>query len=153
MSSSYFHSRVLPAIYSNNASPRPDQVAVLLSLIGLTATLDPSTQLARNLPASARTYVDSSWTCLVAGRLFTDTTLEALITLSILGACLLNADDKRSPDANFAIFGLAMRLCIIAGYHRDPALIHPDMPLEEMDARRRIWHELLGSDRLHVSII
>jgi hypothetical protein len=89
---------------------------------------------------------------LIASKVFTETSTDSLIALSFIGTFLLNTDDKRSPDANFAVFGLALRLAIIAGYHRDPALLYPDITLDEMDQRRRIFHELLASDRLHVRI-
>jgi len=122
----------------------------MFALTSAVLVLDPSSAVASKLQYSSREYLDTAWACLVAGKMFTHTTLESLVALSFIGACLLNADDKKSPDGNFAVFGLAVRLAVIAGYHRDPSLLHQEMPLEEMDARRRIWYELLSSDRLHV---
>ena len=151
MTRTLFMDRILPSVYGSTNIPRPDQLAVCLSVFAAVLTLDPNCAAANDVHGSADEYVDMTWSCLSAGKFFTNTTIEDLIVLSMLGLCVLNSDDKKSPDSNFSLFGLAIRLAVIAGYHRDPALIYPDMPAEEMDARRRIWHELLGSDRLHVS--
>jgi hypothetical protein len=145
----YFNGTLLPSIYGP-AGPSPPQLAVLFAMIAISTLLDPSI-----LPPStdSREYHETAWACLIAGKVFTETSTDSLIALSFIGTFLLNTDDKRSPDANFAVFGLALRLAIIAGYHRDPALLYPDITLDEMDQRRRIFHELLASDRLHVRII
>lgn len=145
----YFYDTIIPAVY-DSAGPHPHQLAVLFSITAISTLLDPS--LLPNGPAP-REYHETAYACLVAGKFFTDTTLDSLITMSFLGTYLLNTDDKKSPDANFAVFGIGLRLAIIAGYHRDPALLYQDIPLEEMDRRRRVFHELLASDRLHVSYI
>lgn len=147
MTPKFFHERILETVYSP-AGPNPHQLAVLFGLTASVLVLNPSSPLKERL--SKKPYLDTAWQCLVCGNMFTTITLESLITLALVGLCLLNADDRDSPDANFAVFGLGVRLAIIAGYHRDPALLRLDMPVEEMDARRRIWHELLASDRLHV---
>jgi hypothetical protein len=52
-------------------------------------------------------------------------------------------------DAIFAIIGMAMRLAVIAGFHRDMPYRH--LPREDLDHRRRIWFELLAVERVHVS--
>lgn len=143
----YFLETILPAIYGSGG-PSPAQLAVLLSMTAISTLLEPTIF---SLPARSREYHETAWACLIAGKVFTETSIDSLIALSLIGTYLLNTDDKRSPDANFAIFGLGQRLAIIAGYHRDPALLYPDIALDEMDQRRRIFHELLASDRLHAS--
>lgn len=142
----YFLDTILAAVY-DSAGPHPHQLAVLFAVTAISTLLEPNLCPASSTP---REYHETAYSCLVAGKFFTDTTLDSLITLSLIGTYTLNADDKKSPDANFAVFGLGLRLAIIAGYHRDPALLYQDISLDEMDQRRRIFHELLASDRLHV---
>lgn len=142
----YFHSSILTSVY-DSSGPHPHQLGVLFAVTAISTLLDPTLCTPSATP---REYHETAYACLAAGKFFTDTTLDSLITLSLIGTYTLNADDKRSPDANFAIFGLGLRLAIIAGYHRDPALLYQDISVDEMDQRRRIFHELLASDRLHV---
>lgn len=143
----YFHNTIITSVYGPDG-PHLHQLAVLFAVTAISTLLDPTLM---PLAPTPREYHETAYSCLVAGKFFTDTTLDSLITLSLIGTYLLNADDKKSPDANFAVFGLGLRLAIIAGYHRDPALMYPDIPLDEMDQRRRVFHEILASDRLHVS--
>ncbi|KAL1410464.1 hypothetical protein Q8F55_004475 [Vanrija albida] len=145
----FFAARTLPALYDAPAGPQPHQLALFFALAAATLTLDASSGLRAKLPGSSGRYLSTAWACLVTGNVFTSTTLESLIAIALIGLCLLNSEDKRSPDGSFALFGLGVRLGVIAGYHRDPALLYTDMSVEDMDARRRIWHELLASDRLH----
>lgn len=149
----FFDAHILPGLYDAPSGPSAHHLAVLFAIIAATLTLDSGTSGVRQrLPSTSATrYLHTSWALLMCGNVFTSTTLESLLAIALIGLCLLNADDKKSPDGSFALFGLGVRLAVIAGYHRDPALLYADMSVEEMDARRRIWHELLASDRLHVS--
>jgi hypothetical protein len=163
MTRSFFLDTILSSVYGPEG-PHPHNLAVLLSTLAVTKLFDEEI-LTSSTAASARECHQAAYACLVAGKFYTNTTLSSLVSLQQIGTFMLNSDDRHLPDGNFAVYGLAIRLAIIAGYHRgefrtnspmlisDPATIHRPMNLEEMDMRRRIWHELLASDRLHVSLI
>jgi hypothetical protein len=160
MTRSFFLDTILSSVYGSEG-PHPHHLAVLLSTLAVTKLFDEETPESSTV-ASARECHQAAYACLVAGKFYTNTTLSSLVSLQQIGTFMLNSDDRHLPDGNFAVYGLAVRLAIIAGYHRgefhpnptmlipDPATIHRPMNLEEMDMRRRIWHELLASDRLHV---
>lgn len=161
MTRSFFLDTILSSVYGPEG-PHPHHLAVLLSTLAVTKLFDEET-LTSSTVASARDCHQAAYACLVAGKFYTNTTLSSLVSLQQIGTFMLNSDDRHLPDGNFAVYGLAIRLAIIAGYHRgksrpkssmlisDPATINRPMSLEQMDMRRRIWYELLASDRLHVS--
>ena len=61
---------------------------------------------------------------------------------------LLNWREPRT-DEIYALVGLALRLAVIAGFHRDGTWWQ--LAQRESDARRRIWWEILTLERINVS--
>ncbi|RXK34823.1 hypothetical protein M231_07924 [Tremella mesenterica] len=90
-------------------------------------------------------YHDLAYACLAAGHFYTDTTLSSLITLHLICQFMVNSDDRRLLDSISPILGLALRLATVRGYHQEP---NPgQMSSEDMNNRRRIWYELLSTER------
>lgn len=140
-----FFDNVLASVYDSAEGAHPHDLAVLFATQAMTMLFDVGAAAAA--PGfEAVDYHQTAYSCLVAGNFYTETTLSSLVCLHMLGSFLINSDDKRLPDGIFPIIGLAVRLAVIAGYHRDAA-VH--LSSEEIDWRRRIWHELLALERVH----
>ncbi len=145
-----FFDTVLASVYDSPEGAHPHDLAVLFATQAMTMLFDAGA--AASAPGfQAVDYHQTAYSCLVAGNFYTETTLSSLVCLHLLGSFLINSDDKRLPDGIFPIIGLAVRLAVIAGYHRDAAPTH--LSQAEVDWRRRIWHELLALERVHVSLL
>lgn len=147
MTRSFFFSRIFHCVYDSGEGPHPHELAVLFATIAMS-------ELFRPTPGSSckpQDYHELSYACLVAGKFYTETTTASLISLHLLANFFINSDDRKMVDAIFAIIGMAMRLAVIAGYHRDRPYLH--LPREDLDQRRRIWYELLAVERVHVSFL
>lgn len=143
-----FFDTVLASVYDSAEGAHPHDLAVLFATQAMTMLFDLNSAAAA--PGfQAVDYHQTAYSCLVAGNFYTETTLSSLVCLHLLGSFLINSDDKRLPDGIFPIIGLAVRLAVIAGYHRDAAPQH--LSQAEVDWRRRVWHELLALERVHVS--
>ncbi|BEJ11880.1 hypothetical protein CspHIS471_0203400 [Cutaneotrichosporon sp. HIS471] len=141
-----FFDTVLASVYDSPEGAHPHDLAVLFATQAMTMLFDADAAAAA--PGfQAVDYHQTAYSCLVAGNFYTETTLSSLVCLHLLGSFLINSDDKRLPDGIFPIIGLAVRLAVIAGYHRDAAPTH--LSPSEIDWRRRVWHELLALERVH----
>lgn len=140
-----FFDTVLASVYDSAEGAHPHDLAVLFATQAMTMLFDADPSAAAS-EFEAVDYHQTAYSCLVAGNFYTETTLSSLVCLHLLGSFLLNSDDKRLPDGIFPIIGLAARLAIIAGYHRDAV---GDLTADEIDWRRRIWHEILALERVH----
>ncbi|KAL1405011.1 hypothetical protein Q8F55_008634 [Vanrija albida] len=138
-----FFDTVLASVYDSPEGAHAHDLAVLFGMQAMALLFDPA--LAGTFQAVD--YHQTAYACLVAGNFYTETTLSSLVCLHLLGSFLINSDDKRLPDGIFAIVGLGVRLATIAGYHREPAPW--SIPQDELDWRRRVWHELLALERVH----
>lgn len=147
MSRSYFYNRIIHGVYDSGEGPHHHELAVLFATKAMSELFQPTP----GLLYSAQDYHELSYACLVAGKFYTETTTASLISLHLLANFLINSDDRKMVDAIFAIIGMAMRLAVIAGYHRDRPYL--GLPREELDQRRRLWYELLAVERVHVRLI
>lgn len=145
MTPAYFET-VLASVYDSTEGSHPHDLSVLFATMAMTMLFDEAASGAAQ-GFQAKDYHETAYACLQAGNFYTETTLSSLISLHLLGSFLINSDDKRLPDGIFPITGLGVRLAIIAGYHRESEA--PALRPEEMDWRRRIWHELLALERVH----
>lgn len=145
MTRTYFMQKIMCGIYESEGA-HPHELAVLFATKAMSELFRPTT----GSPYAPQDYHEMSYACLVAGRFYTETTTASLISLHLLANFFINSDDRKMVDAIFAIIGMAMRLAVIAGYHRDVPYHH--LPQEELDQRRRIWYELLAVERVHVSL-
>lgn len=166
MNRTYFLDIVLPGVYNSPEGAHSHQLAVLLAAHAMALLFEPTSSdesIAEN-GFQAIDYHDTAYACLVAGSFLTDITSASLITLHLLGSFLLNAKDRRLADGVFSLFGLAIRLAVLAGYHRGEQfhelikLTSVDTPRsgsrfspDEHNVRRRIWFELLAAERVNVS--
>lgn len=140
-----FFDTVLSSVYDSPEGAHAHDLAVLFAMQALAMLFDSGITSA----FQGIDYHQTAYSCLVAGNFYTETTLSSLVCLHLLGSFLINSDDKRLPDGIFAIVGLGVRLATIAGYHREPA--PGSIGQDELDWRRRVWHELLALERVHVS--
>ena len=76
-----------------------------------------------------------------------DTLIRRRVSLH-LHCCFLINDDRPRTEEIYAIVGLALRLAIIAGFHKDGSWW--GLPEDEANARRRIWWEILTLERINV---
>lgn len=144
MTRSYFMDKIIHGIYESGDGAHAHELAVLFATKAMSELFRPTP----GSPYSPQDYHELSYACLVAGKFYTETTTASLISLHLLANFFINSDDRKMVDAIFAIIGMAMRLAVIAGYHRDRP--YRDLPREELDQRRRIWYELLAVERVHV---
>lgn len=73
---------------------------------------------------------------------------DSRATLHLHYSFVLNAGGRRAEEL-YAVVGLALRLAILAGFHRDGAWWQ--LPEREVNARRRVWWELLTLERINAS--
>jgi hypothetical protein len=147
MTRSFFLQKIIPNIYDSADGAHAHDLAVLFAVKAMSELFEPTP----NSPFAPQDYHELSYACLVAGKFYTETTTASLISLHLLANFFINSDDRKMVDAIFAIIGMAMRLAVIAGYHRDTPYRH--LPREDLDQRRRIWFELLAVERVHVSVL
>jgi hypothetical protein len=147
MTQFFFLQKIIPNIYDSADGAHAHDLAVLFAVKAMSELFEPSP----NSPFAPQDYHELSYACLVAGKFYTETTTASLISLHLLANFFINSDDRKMVDAIFAIIGMAMRLAVIAGYHRDTPYRH--LPREDLDQRRRIWFELLAVERVHVNIL
>jgi len=145
MTRTFFLQRIIPNIYDSADGAHAHDLAVLFAVKAMSELFKPTP----GSPYAPQDYHELSYACLVAGKFYTETTTASLISLHLLANFFINSDDRKMVDAIFAIIGMAMRLAVIAGYHRDTPYGH--LSREDLDQRRRIWFELLAVERVHVS--
>ena len=144
MTRTFFLQRIIPNIYDLADGAHAHDLAVLFAVKAMSELFKPTP----GSPYAPQDYHELSYACLVAGKFYTETTTASLISLHLLANFFINSDDRKMVDAIFAIIGMAMRLAVIAGYHRDTPYGH--LSREDLDQRRRIWFELLAVERVHV---
>lgn len=113
--------RIIPGVYDSTIGVHPHHLAVLFAVTALALRFSTDQSRhdwlnVRSIPAL--TFHETSYACLVAGNFYTDISVACLIALHLVGAFLLNSGDIKSPNAIFGIIGAAVRLAVIAGYHR-----------------------------------
>lgn len=147
MTRQFFLQRIIPSVYDSAEGAHAHDLAVLFAVKAMSELFKPTS----GSPFAPQDYHELSYACLVAGKFYTETTTASLISLHLLANFFINSDDRKMVDAIFAIIGMAMRLAVIAGYHRDTP--YQDLSREDLDQRRRIWFELLAVERVHVSYL
>jgi hypothetical protein len=118
MTRAYFLDTIIPSIYDSLDGAHPHDLAVLFSVAAMTALFDETAIADAQRALSPIDYHETSYACLIAGNLYTDVTLASLIALHLIGSFMINSGDRRLQDGIFSVVGLAMRLAIVAGYHR-----------------------------------
>jgi hypothetical protein len=118
----YFLDTIIPSVYDSLDGAHPHDLAVLFSVAAMTALFDETATADSQRALSPVDYHETSYACLIAGNLYTDVTLASLIALHLIGSFMINSGDRRLQDGIFSVVGLAMRLAIVAGYHRGERL-------------------------------
>ncbi|WWC90917.1 uncharacterized protein L201_005855 [Kwoniella dendrophila CBS 6074] len=138
-----FHNSTGIGSSSGSAIKNGAQLGVLFSILAIGCLFDP------DLPphsSQAQTFDDLAVSCLTAAEFMTNTSLSTLICLH-LHCCFLLNDARPRTDEIYVLVGLALRLATMAGFHRDGTWW--DLPQGEVDARRRIWWEILTLERVN----
>lgn len=105
----------------------------------------PDCSLRLPLPVSPR-FLQRALLELTIGLASSNNTLAAAQTLQITSNFLFNRHDLQdSGETYFPLLGMAMRMIVTMGLHRDPSKW--GMTGEEADRRRLLFHELLTLDR------
>ncbi|WWC63074.1 uncharacterized protein I303_105673 [Kwoniella dejecticola CBS 10117] len=128
---------------SRNSARVGAQLAVLFAVLAIGCLFDP------DLPPhsdQAQKFDDLSMSCLTAAEFMTNTSVPSLISLH-LHCCFLLNDSRPRTDEIYVLVGLALRLATMAGFHRDGTWW--DLPQGEVDARRRVWWEILTLERVN----
>jgi hypothetical protein len=138
------------AFWKNPSVASPIWLALLFSVLSIATCLRricnvqaTSTANATAMPALA-TLQESTMQCLILGKYATASShaLEAFILHG--QSCMLSGTD---PIDMWFEFGLAIRMAIRLGYHRDPCHLKGITPFEG-EMRRRVWLNVFQVDAL-----
>ncbi|GAA5820631.1 hypothetical protein JCM11251_003084 [Rhodosporidiobolus azoricus] len=146
--SSIFWGDYLPAAYTPN-SPHGTKLACVFIILSLGSLFDP---IAPSTPNSdAHQYFVLSQTTLSASRFLANSTLTAIQTLQLSANFLLNYHDLREGgETFFPILGMAIRMLVASGAHRDGESF--GLSGDELNRRRRVFYELLTLERMQAFI-
>ncbi|WRT68193.1 uncharacterized protein IL334_005168 [Kwoniella shivajii] len=140
----YFDNLFLDPLNGTRATSRTGaQLGLRFSILAIGSLFDP------DLPphsTQAQTFDDFAMACLTAADFLTNTTVASLVCLH-LHCCFLLNDSRPRTEEIYVVVGLALRLATSAGFHRDGTWW--GLPELEVDARRRIWWEILTLERVN----
>ncbi|GAA5984135.1 hypothetical protein JCM10908_006063 [Rhodotorula pacifica] len=138
----------VPAAYSPE-DPHGTKLACVYAILALGCVFDPD---APSTPSQdAHHYFVLCQTTLAASRFLANNDLAASQSLQLLANYFLNYHDLREGgETYFPILGMALRLLVTQGLHRDPT----NFGLEgaEVNRRRRIFYELITLERMQAFI-
>jgi hypothetical protein len=119
----------------------PHRLAVLFMVLSLGAHFDERTEVSSIL---SRSLYSNAWGALSLSNFTEVPSLEALTALHLMGLYLTSRKGGRYAESFYGLMGLAMRLAIAMGLHRDPGTWN--LPQEMRERRRRIFWELHAFD-------
>ncbi|GAA5870765.1 hypothetical protein JCM3774_001672 [Rhodotorula dairenensis] len=138
----------LPAAYSPD-NPHGTKLACVFAILALGCVFDPDSPATPN--PDARHYFVLCQTTLAASRFLANNDLAASQTLQLLANYFLNYHDLREGgETYFPILGMALRMLVTQGLHRDPTNFGLDGA--ELNRRRRVFWELLTLERMQAFI-
>ncbi|GAA5857840.1 hypothetical protein JCM1840_000932 [Sporobolomyces johnsonii] len=125
------------------------KLACVFMVLALASQFDPEAPATEN--ADSHRYLTLSQAALSASRFLSHNTLAALQTLHLAGNVLFNRQKlQESGESFFPLLGMAIKMAVTLGLHRDPASWELDE--EEANRRRLAFWELLTLDRLQAFI-
>lgn len=143
-----FFTDYVPAALSPG-DPHGTKLACVFAILALGCVFDPDAPSTPN--ADAHRYVVLCQATLAASRFLRNNDLPASQTLQLLANWFLNYHDLREGgETYFPILGMAVRLLVTQGLHRDPSNFGFDDV--ESDRRRRVFYELVTIERMQAFI-
>ncbi|GAA5887930.1 hypothetical protein JCM6882_000806 [Rhodosporidiobolus microsporus] len=138
----------LPSAYTPH-SPHGTKLACVFIILSLGTLFDPDVPSTPN--STAHHYFILSQTVLSASRFLANSTLAAIQTLQLSANFLLNNHDLREGgESFFPVLGMAMRMLVATGAHRDGESF--GLSGDELNRRRRVFFELLTLERMQAFI-
>lgn len=139
----------LPAAYTRD-DPRATKLACVFAILAIGSVFDPEAPATPN--ASAHEYSVLCQATLGASRFLANNDLAASKALQLLANYYLNAHDLREGgETYYPILGMALRLLVTQGLHRDPTKFGLTDEVE-INRRRRVFWELIGLERMQAFI-
>ncbi|GAA95489.1 uncharacterized protein L969DRAFT_303565 [Mixia osmundae IAM 14324] len=143
-----FSTYVVPAYDATEANAvHPHRLALLFAIMSIGALFMPN---ARDPRRDAHRYHCISQACIASSRFMTHTTLASVLTL-MLSSRYYHCTHRNPADHSWPIVGLAVRLSLAMGLHRDGKL----WGLEgvELEQRRAMWYECMFFDRAQALLL
>ncbi|GAA5924666.1 hypothetical protein JCM10213_000410 [Rhodosporidiobolus nylandii] len=148
VSASQYWDDYLPCAYTPH-SPHGTKLACVFIVLALGCLFNPAAPPTPN--AQAHTYFILSQTVLSAARYLANSTLAAIQTLQLTANYLLNYHDlKEGGESFFPMLGMALRMLVTQGLHRDGSSF--GLSGEELNSRRRMFYELITLERMQAFI-
>lgn len=126
---------------SDQSALHPHRLAILFAVLSIGTIFDLESPAE---PEASRKYYSYSWAALSLSNFTEAPSLEALIALHLIGFYLTSRRGGRYVESYWGISGLAMRLAIAMGLHRDPGTWN--LPQQLTQRRRRVFWELWSLD-------
>ncbi|WWC87416.1 uncharacterized protein L201_002305 [Kwoniella dendrophila CBS 6074] len=127
--------RIFECISKNTfKSVHPQQLALLFAILAM-GTLQ-NLELPPNDP-SADEYLALSKGCLTKGDFLNNNTIAGVQTLIVMAHYLLETEKGRNGDSAWPLWGLAMRIIVAMGLHRDGA--RWNLPADVVEERRQVF--------------
>ncbi|PWN42229.1 hypothetical protein IE81DRAFT_323712 [Ceraceosorus guamensis] len=126
---------------TDQSALHPHRLAILFVVLSIGTIFDVRSAAE---PEASREYYSYSWAALSLSNVTEAPSLEALIALHLIGFYLNSRRGGRYVESYWGISGLAMRLAIAMGLHRDPGTWNLPQPLTQR--RRRVFWELWSLD-------
>jgi hypothetical protein len=123
--------------------PTAQRMAVVVMVLALGALFSPNRSHTSNLPHH---LYEASRQLLDYGLYLRHFTLSGVQTLHLAVSFLANTRDSFMAQEGWVLLGTAGRLAQAQGLHIDGSKW--SLPAEELEARRRVFHELQTYDRL-----
>ncbi|WWC67436.1 uncharacterized protein I206_101344 [Kwoniella pini CBS 10737] len=115
-------------------SVHPQQLALLFAILAM-GTLQ-NLELPPNDP-TANEYLSLAKGCLTKGDFLNNNTIAGVQTLIIMAHYLLETEKGRNGDSAWPLWGLAMRIIVAMGLHRDGA--RWNLPTDVVEERRQVF--------------
>lgn len=119
----------------------PHRLAVLFMVLSLGAHFDEQPAVSSML---SQDLYSNAWGALSLSNFTEAPSLETLTALHLMGLYLTSRKGGRYAESFYGLMGLAMRLAIAMGLHRDPGTWN--LPQQMRERRRRIFWELHSFD-------